>query len=153
MKDDIVLGSIAGAIGGFIGLIFSYSMFLLGISPMSSINLAATLVVMDIVNLTPAGVIFSIVVHLTIASLFGTLLTYILRYSGKEYWAFKGVMFGALTCIILHSYLIPLMRTDEQVRSLIFNPPSWGTMVTTHSIIGLVAAFIIVKYFYNKEAV
>lgn len=146
MKDNIVLGAIAGSIGGAIGIIFSFSMYLLYISPMSSINLAATLVTLDILNLTTGGVIFAIITHFIVASLFGILLTYILKFTGKDFWIFKGIGFGALFCLISHSYLIPLMRTDAQVRSLIFNPPSFGTMITTHSIIGLVTAFIIVKY-------
>lgn len=151
MKDKIVLGSIAGGIGGIIGIIFSYSMYRLGISSISSINVAASLVVLDILNLTPTGVIFSIITHLTIASLFGILLLYILKFFGKEYWALKGMMFGALFCLLMHSYLIPLMRTDLQVRSLFFNTPSWGTIWATHTLIGLVDSFIIVKYFFNKE--
>lgn len=149
--DSVVLGSISGAIGGAVGMAFSYSMFLLGFSPMSSLNLAATLVVIDVLKLTTLGVISSILAHLTVASAFGVIMTYMLRYTGKEYWVFKGLGTGALFCLVTHSYFIPLMRTDEQVRSLIFNPPSWATMVTTHSIIGLVTASIIVKYFFNKE--
>jgi hypothetical protein len=149
--DSVVLGSISGAVGGIVGLAFSYSMFLLGFSPISSLHLAATLVVVDILKLTPLGVIDSIVAHLTVAAAFGVILTYMFRYTGKEYWVLKGIGAGALFCIITHSYFIPLMRSDEQVRSLIFNPPSWATMVTTHSIIGLVTAFMIVKYFFKKE--
>jgi hypothetical protein len=148
MKDKIAFGSMAGAIGGAVGIIFSYTMFRLGISPISSINLAASFVAIDILNLTAGGIIWSIVTHLTVASLFGIILTYILIYSGKEYWVLKGIGTGAIFCLITHSYLIPLMRTEKQVHHLIFNPPSFGTMITTHSIIGLVTALIIVNYYY-----
>lgn len=141
----IVLGAMAGAAGGAIGLAFSYSMYLLGISPIASLHLAATLVVTDIINLTTGGVIWSIVTHLTVSSVFGILMTYVLLYTGREYWVFKGIGTGAVFCLLAHSYLIPLMRTDAQVRNLIFNAPSFGTMITTHSLIGLVTACIIVR--------
>jgi len=147
LKDKIVFGSMAGSIGGAIGLIFSYSMFLLGISPMSSINLAATLVAVDILNLTTGGIIWSIITHLVVASMFGVLLTSILISSGKEYWIFKGIVIGAIFCLVSHSYLIPLMRTEVQVRNSIFNVSSFGTMITTHSLIGLITAYIFVKYY------
>jgi hypothetical protein len=81
-----------------------------------------------------------------VASVFGILLTYVLLYSGREYWWFKGIGTGFVFCLVAHSYLIPLMRTDTQVRSLILNAPSFGAIGTTHALIGLVSAFIIVKY-------
>ncbi len=146
MKDNIALGAIAGAIGGAVGLIYSYTMFLLGISPISSLNLAATMVVMDIVNLTLGGVIWSIITHLVVAAAFGVIVAYILLWSGKDFWLLKGTVAGALFCLTTHSYLIPLMRTDAQVHNLIFNPSSFGTMITTHSLIGLITAFLIVWY-------
>lgn len=57
MQDKTIFGSITGIAGGFAGLLFSYTMFLLGISPISSINVAASLVVIDVVNLTLGGII------------------------------------------------------------------------------------------------
>lgn len=149
LKDYIVFGSMAGAIGGAVGLIFSYIMFLLGFTPLSSIHLAATLVTIDVLNLTTGGIIFSLVTHFAVASQFGILLLYILKSSGKDFWIFKGISIGAIFCLVAHSYLIPLMRTDPLVRGLIFNAPSFGTMITTHSLIGLITAFIIVKYYYK----
>ncbi len=146
MKDPIVLGSVAGSIGGAIGLIFSHSLFLLGIPPISSVHLAATMVVMDITNLTTGGVIWSLVTHFVVASTYGVLITYFLLKTGKDYWLLKGMLTGAFFCLIAHSYLIPLMRTEPQVHSLIFNAPSFGTMITAHSIIGVVAVFIVVRY-------
>lgn len=148
MKDNIAVGAMAGAIGGVIGMIYSYIMFLLGITPMSSIHLAATLVVIDILNLTALGFINAIFTHLLVAAFFGVLLTYILLHTGKDFWLLKGVGFGALYCLISHSYLIPLMRTDEQVRTLIFNAPSWIITLSTHMLIGLITVTVIVKYHF-----
>lgn len=145
MKDKVVIGSMAGAIGGAVGVIFSYTMFRLGISPMSSINLAASLVVKDVVNLTVGGIFWALIVHFLVASLYGVILMYFLIFSGKEYWAIKGAGFGAVLCLISHSYLIPLMRTDEQVRNLIFNAPSFGTILISHVLISSVTAYILVK--------
>jgi hypothetical protein len=133
-------------IGGAVGLLFSLTMFLLNISPISSINLAATMVTIDIVNLTVGGVIWSIVTHFFIAGFYGILMLYVLKYFGNDFWVVKGIITGAILCLISHSYLIPLMRTEQQVHSLIFNPPSFGTMITSHAIISLVTAFTIVRY-------
>ncbi len=85
MKDNIAVGSLAGLIGGTIGIIYSYIMFLLGITPMSSVHIAATLVVIDVINLTTLGFINSIFTHLLVAATFGVLLTYILLLTGKDY--------------------------------------------------------------------
>lgn len=146
LKDDIVFGSVAGVIGGTVGLIYSYTLFLLGVTPMSSLHLAATLVVVDVLNLTPGAVIDAIITHLLVAAVFGILLTYVLLFTGKDYLVIKGLGTGAVFCLIAHSYLIPLMRTDAQVRNLIFNAASWGAQMSTHALIGLVAAFIIANH-------
>lgn len=148
MKDNIAVGAMSGAIGGAIGITFSYSMFLLGITPLSSVHLAATLVVIDIINLTTLGFINAVFTHLLVASVFGVLLTYILLMTGKDFWILKGIVFGALFCLMTHAYFIPLMRTDEQVRTLIFNAPSWSIALLTHMLIGLTTATAIVKYHY-----
>lgn len=145
LKDNVAVGAMAGVIGGTVGMAFSYTVFLLGLSPLSSVHLAATLVVIDIQNLTTLGYIDAIFTHLLVASVFGTLLTYILLNTGKSFWLLKGIGFGALFCLITHAYLIPLMRTDEHVRTLIFNSPSWTTMGVTHMLIGLVTVTVIVK--------
>ena len=144
LKDKIAIGTVAGLISGTVGLFFSYSFFHLGISLISSLQLAASLVVMDILNLTLGGIIWSVVTHLTVSAAFSVLLTYMLFLTGKEYWALKGIGFGVIICILAHSYFIPLMRTD--IRELIFNAPSFGTMITTHALIGLIASFIISRY-------
>lgn len=146
MKDNIAVGTMAGVIGGTIGITYSYIMFLLGITPLSSVHLAATLVVIDVINLTTLGYINAIFTHLLVAAGFGVLLTYILLNTGKDFWVLKGVGFGALFCLITHAYLIPLMRTDEQVRTLIFNAPSWVIALSTHMLIGLITVTVIVKY-------
>ena len=148
MKDTIAIGTIAGLIGGTIGLVFSYSMFLAGISPMASLHLAASLVVMDILNLTIGGIVWSVVTHLSVSAAFSIILAHILLRTGKDYWVLKGVGFGAIFCLIAHSYFIPLMRTD--IRELIFNAPSFGTMITTHALIGLIASYIITRYFFTN---
>lgn len=144
LKDRFITGAIGGFIGGSVGMVYSYGMFLLGITPMSSLNLAATLVVMDIMNLTAGGVIWSLVTHLVVATMFGVLMAYVLLVTGKKYWVWKAVVIGGLFCLIAHSYLIPLMRTD--VHALILNAPSFGVMITTHALIALIASFIIVRY-------
>lgn len=153
MKDNIAVGAMAGAIGGSIGMTYSYIMFLLGINPMSSIHLAASLVVIDVINLTTLAFINAVFTHVAVAATFGVLMTYLLLYTGKDFWALKGLGFGAIFCLIAHSYLIPLMRTDEQVRTLIFNAASWTTAISTHMLIGLITSTIIVKYhFLFREA-
>ncbi len=146
MKDNIIVGAVSGVIGGAVGLTYSYIMFLMGITPMSSLHIAATLVVIDVINLTTLGFVNAIFTHLLVAAVFGVLLTYTLLYTGKDFWVLKGLGFGALFCLIAHSYLIPLMRTDEQVRTLIFNEPSWSTALSTHMLIGLISVTLIVKY-------
>jgi hypothetical protein len=146
MKDKIIAGSVAGAVGGVFGLIFSYSLFLLGISPVSSINIAGSFVALDILNLTTGGIIWAIIVHFVVATIYGVMLIYFLLITGKDYWLVKGVLTGAAFCLIAHAYLLPLMRTDATVHSLIFNPPSFGTMTLAHTIIGMVSAYVIIRY-------
>lgn len=145
MKDNIIVGALSGLIGGVVGAIFSHSMFLLGLTPISSIHLAATLIVIDILNLTTLGFIDATLTHLFVSSFFGVLLTYILIYAGKDFWPIKGTGFGILFCLIAHSYLIPLLRAEEAIRALLFNTASWTIIFLTHSLIGLITATVIVK--------
>jgi hypothetical protein len=148
MKDHITVGAMAGLIAGAIGMTYSHTMFLLGFTPMSALHLAASLVTTDVINLTTLEVVNAVFTHLLVAANFAVLLTYLLVTTGKDFWVIKGIGFGATFCLISHSYLIPLMRTDEQVRTLIFNGPSWTVTLTNHILIGLISAIIIVKYHY-----
>ncbi len=143
MRDIFIGGSVAGLIGGIIGIAFSHSLFLLGLTPISSLHLAAALVLPEMFVLTTGGVFISLVTHLIVASVFGVALILILYYTGKDYYIFKGIASGAFACLVLHSYLLPLVRPDLEIRH---STSAAITMITTHSIIGLVAAFIIAKY-------
>ncbi len=149
MKDRIAFGSLAGSIGGAVGLVFSYVLFLLGITPMASVHLAATLVTQDVLNLTTGGFICAVITHFAVASLFGVLLLHFLIFFGKDFWVLKAISLGVIFCLIAHSYLIPLLRTDPLVRGLIFNPPSFGTILATHALISLVGGLIMVRYYYQ----
>ncbi len=151
MNDNVIVGAFAGIVGGIIGIIYSHFMFLLGFSPISSVHIAASLVIIDILNPTTLGYANAIITHLVVAAAFGVLLTYILVYTGKDFWPIKGLGFGAFFCLLAHSYLIPLMRTDEQTRALIFNAPSWTLTISTHMLIGIIAAAIIVKTHYSLK--
>ena len=89
LKDKIAIGTVAGFISGTVGLVFSYGFFHIDISSVSSLHLAASLVVMDILNLSLGGIIWSVVTHLAVSAAFSVLLTYMLFLTGKEYWALR----------------------------------------------------------------
>jgi hypothetical protein len=144
MRDTFGMGVIAGLIGGLVGIVFSHTLFLLGVTSIASLHLAAALVVNDIFNLTAGGVFWSVVAHFSIAASFGVLMALVIRYSGRDYWVLKAVILGALVCMILHSYLMPILRPDIDFRP---TAAEFGTMVVTHSLISLVATYIIVKYY------
>ncbi len=144
MKDTLAIGVIAGLVGGLVGIVFSHAMFLLGINPMSSLHLAAALVVNDIFSLTPGGVFWSIVTHHVVAAVFGVFLALLLLYSGKDYWLPKVVAAGTFVCIVLHAFLMPILRPDIDFRP---NAAAFGTMIVTHALIGVIAGWIIVKYY------
>jgi hypothetical protein len=143
MQDLIITGIAAGLAGGTVGVIFSHSLYLAGVTSLSSIHLAAALVLMEINNLTAAGLILSLATHLLVASAYGVALTLLLHYTGKDHYIIKGLSSGAVSCLVLHSYLLPMVRSDL---NLIPNAAAGLTMLITHSFIGLVAAIVIVKY-------
>jgi uncharacterized membrane protein YagU involved in acid resistance len=143
MDDLIFGGSIAGLIGGTVGIIFSHSMFIAGVTPTSSLHLAAALVLHDVMNLGTADIIISLLTHLATAAAFGVALALILRYTGKDHYLFKGAGFGVVICLIMHAYLIPILRRDLPITTVASES---FVMITTHAIIGIIAAIILVRY-------
>lgn len=148
MKDTVFAGGIAGLAGGTVGIIFSHTMFILGFTPISSLHLAAALVLKDIMNLGTADIIIALAAHLLTAWAFGVILLIIFRYTGRDHYVFKGIGFGMVTCLILHSYLLPLLRRDLALTNV---APESIVMLMTHGIIGLVAAIVLVNYSKLQE--
>ncbi len=106
MRDKFIGGFVAGVIGGIIGIVFSHSLFLLGLSPISSLHLATALVVPEMFALTTGGVFISFLTHLIVAGVFGVVLLLILYYTGKDYYILKGIASGAFACLVLHQSLL-----------------------------------------------
>jgi hypothetical protein len=69
------------------------------------------LVVIDIINLTPGGFISAILAHLSVAGFFGVLMTYLLLYTGKDFWVRTGAFYWAKT----NSRDIMMLKTHGRV--------------------------------------
>lgn len=140
---NFTLGAISGLIAGTVGVIFSHTVYLLGITPFSSIHLAAAILIRDNFKLSLGGFILALINHLVISATFGVAMVIILYYTGEKHYIIKGLGFGYLTCLFLSAFLIPIIRTDID---LIPSAVSSAGKLFTHSLIGLISAFIIVKY-------
>ncbi len=140
---NLTLGALSGLIAGTVGVIFSHTVYLFGITPFSSIHLAAAILIRDNFKLSLGGFILALINHLVISATFGVAMVIILYYTGKKHYIIKGVGFGYLTCLFLSAFLIPLIRTDID---LIPSAVSSAGKLFTHSLIGVVSAYIIVKY-------
>jgi hypothetical protein len=136
-------GLVAGIMAGLAGFIFSHTMYILGLSKLSSIHLTGALELENIAEVTMGGFVLALIVHLILSGIFGLSLSVLINFMGSGFWLLKGAVAGAFGDMLLHNFLLALIRPDLNLDP---NAATSATLLATHILMGIVAAFIVVYY-------
>ncbi|WP_408956263.1 hypothetical protein [Natroniella sp. ANB-PHB2] len=101
MKDKVVIGSLAGALGSFMTGIITILLDYLALATIEVLFLNSILFLAEDVAHTTAGIIFGLSIHLVFGSIVGLLYTNLLPYTGKDYLFYKGFLLGAISWLVI----------------------------------------------------
>jgi hypothetical protein len=95
MKDQFVVGTIAGMIAGEIKNITAIFLYKLGFTKFTMVHMAAS-VILKVPDLyTPLGYLTGAVGDLITGGLLGFLIILVLSWLGFDYWWYKGLIIGS----------------------------------------------------------
>jgi hypothetical protein len=92
---------------------------------------------------TPIGYLVGFVAHFTMGAVFGVIVAYTLRFTGKYYYLLKGIGIAAVVWLVSIGFFMHLLQIQIQGRSA----PLSNLMAIFEFIVeGSVTAFIVKKY-------
>jgi hypothetical protein len=142
VKDTIAVGTIAGLIAtiqiSIINIIFSALGFTItpGWKPFAELFFPAY-------SHTQLGFCVGLLGQIRISSVWGVLIAYILKYTGKDYWWLKGLGVGALSWIITAGAALRMFDIAKQV----YHRPADQIMVPLNLFLfGFIVAYLIKRF-------
>ncbi|MCK8827734.1 hypothetical protein MWH25_08250 [Natroniella acetigena] len=142
LKDKLTFGAAAGMIANIFKNIFVFGLYFFNIIQYTTWHMASSSYISkDRIN-TLGSLIPGAVTDYFMASIMGIIIMYLLYFTGKEHYIFKGVMVGLFYWVAIYGIVMSLETTyinpDDLITTL--------SQIAAHLIIGSLTAFIIVKY-------
>ncbi len=143
MRDTITLGVIGGLIGTLGMHITNIALQFLGIVKITSLQVTAALFLNWSEVNTMYGSIIGWVNHLFIGAVVGIIISFMLKYYGKDYYLIKGLGVTGLGYLVGMGFVIPLIRAVPQMRT---DPLTLIGHMVSYTVFGLIASYIIANY-------
>jgi hypothetical protein len=143
--DKVTAGGLAGLGAGIVAGAVSQILFALGICRLCMIAIGGGLFRQQMLP-QDAPLIWTImgwVNHLVVSSLLGVLMIYLLVWTGRKYILLKGVLYGAAVWFVAISLISPLAGYIPPSP----NPVDMAMILGYHMLYGVVAAWLLARYF------
>ncbi len=101
IKDRITLGAISGIIAGVFGRLLNAIQYKLGLTDISSTQLATPIFIPKNKADTPEGIALSEIINSTNTGAIGVLMAYMFSLTGRDKAIMKGIGVGALSWVLL----------------------------------------------------
>jgi hypothetical protein len=141
-QDTLIYGAMAGIAGTIAKEAIDFLSVVLGWSKYLYWHIAASIFILPEEVTQAGGLILGALGDLVAGSLFGIVLLYILKYTGKDYLYFKGLGFGWLIWLGFFGLVV-------NIHIIRITPTDIGTSLSAfleHSVFGLTTAWFIGKY-------
>lgn len=141
-QDPIIFGGIAGIIGTIAKEILDFIFVAIGFSKYSYWNIAASLFILPKDVNRSGGWILGALTDIIASAVFGVILLYVIKFTGRKYLYIKGIGFGWFIWVLFFGVVINL----HVVR---ITPTDIGTSLSSffeHLIFGLTTAWGIHKF-------
>jgi hypothetical protein len=143
MKDTITIGTIAGVISTIFVSLFVGVVRLLGFKFITIWDTASQIILSKGLLHTPIGYLVGFIAHFTLGAVFGVILAYTLRFTGKDFYILKGIGLGAVFWLVSIGFFMHLMQIEIEGRH---SPLSNLAAIIEFNIMGICTAYIIKKY-------
>jgi hypothetical protein len=146
LKDRILAATIAGMIATMVKTVPNYFLWKFGVVKYFYLHIAASAMVLnrDIDSFT--GLAVGFIVDIIMGGTLGIIIIMLLKYFGTDYWWYKGMVAGNIIWLWGLGVLINL----GSARLAPVDPLFRLTSLIEHQIFGLVATYLIVRW-YPKE--
>ncbi len=147
LKDRILAGSVAGMIATLVKAVPNFILWKLGIVKYLYFQVAASaLVTPQDVN-TTLGLVVGFITDIITGGSLGLLIVFLFRYTGRDYWWYKGLIVGNLIWLWGLGELINF----GAARIIPLQPAFRLASLVDHQIFGLTATYLIVKWYPRNE--
>ncbi len=143
MRDTYTIGVIAGLISSAILSLFVGFARLLGLKFITVSETAASIILNNHLTDTPIGFLVGYVAHFTLGAIFGIIVAYSLRLTGKDFYLLKGIGIGAMAWLVSIGFFMRLLHIQLQGRN---SPLSNLMAILEFIIMGTVTAIVVKKY-------
>lgn len=143
MRDTITIGVIAGVLATVVMTLFNSALRLFGLDFVSTWETAAHTILNPKLIHTPIGYFIGYICQFILGSIFGVVVAYTLRLTGKDYYLLKGIGVGAVIWLASIGLFMRLLHLQIQGRS---EPITNIMAVIQFNIMGVTSSMIIAKY-------
>jgi hypothetical protein len=143
MRDTITIGVIAGFCGTLVMTIYKLVLLSLGYNFIPTWDTAAHIILNHHLCYTPVGYMIGFCLQFVLGSIFGIMVAYTLRLTGKDYYLLKGLGVGAIIWLGSLGLFMRLLQIRLDGRSDAFT--NWLTMFDW-VLLGLISSVIVARY-------
>jgi hypothetical protein len=143
MRDTITIGTIAGFVSTTVMTIIIWIVRLLGYKFITTWETATHIFLNKTLIHTPPGYIVGFVGQFALGSIFGVLIAYTLRLTGKDFYILKGIGVGAVVWLASIGFFMRFLNIQIQGRD---EPLSNLMAILDFIILGIIDSYIIKKY-------
>jgi hypothetical protein len=143
MRDTITIGTIAGLVATMVMSLFNFLIRLLGFEFINTWETAANIFLIPSLIHTPIGYFIGWVAQFILGSIFGLVVAFTLRVTGKDFYLLKGIGVGALVWMVSIGFFMRLLHIKIGGRSDLFTNL---LAVVQFNIMGIITSTIVNKY-------
>jgi hypothetical protein len=143
MRDTITIGSIAGLVGTFVMGLFNLLIRMLGFKFITTWETAANIFLNPQLIHTTTGYFIGLLTQFILGAIFGTVVSYTLRLTGKDFYILKGIGVGAIIWLASIGLFMRLLHIELQGR---VDPVSNIMAILEFNMMGIIISMIIARY-------
>lgn len=143
MRDTITIGTIAGLVSTTVMTIINWTVRLLGFKFITTWETATHIFLNKALIHTPTGYIVGFVGQFALGSIFGVLVAYTLRFTGKDFYILKGIGMGAVVWLASIGFFMHFLNIQIQGRG---EPLSNLIAILDFIVLGIIDSYIVKRY-------
>lgn len=148
ISDRIALGTVAGILGTIPQLILNYISVQMGFAKTYAFQLSGGIYLFKRFTAETAGFIFGGIVWLIVAAGLGIITTYIIVFTGKDYWWLKGIL---VSNFIMYVAIYGIIFTLGGAKVVPFDIPTNASILIENVVFGITTAYLVIRLGYNLE--
>ena len=143
MRDTITMGTIAGFISTTVMTIIVWIVRLLGYEFITTWETATHIFLTKKLIHTPIGYLTGFLGQFSLGAIYGVIVAYTLRFTGKDFYILKGIGVGAVVWLASIGFFMHLLGIQIEGRG---DPLSNLMAIIEFIILGIINSYVVKKY-------